>query len=415
MSDFHNILKNRNFFFLWLGQIVSQFGDRLDQMALIAFIHSRSRGSAFELAKVISFTILPSFLISPWAGAYVDRWNRKYTMIISDILRAVLVLLIPLFFFKTDSLVPLYSTVFFVFSISCFFLPSKFSIIPDLVPKERLLMANSLANTTMILAAVVGIGLGGPLIEKVGAKVGFYIDSATYLFSAILLSLIMIKDDRKAKDLNSPDLPLLIKTSIVIDIKEGIKYVFSHAQVRFVFLTIFMLMSAAGAIYISGIVFIQKSFGSVTKDLGLLSIFLGLGFFLGAIFWGRYGHQVPRVKIIFLNLILSGIFIGNFAIFLRIYPAITLAVILATGIGLTIAPIFISSNTLIHEVINAQMRGRIFSSLGMVMNLGFLIFMFLASKLSEFFDPMWVIIAIAFCFVFYGLCGLLRFADKGIT
>ena len=126
MNKFSYILKDKNFSFFWLGQIVSQFGDRLNQMALIALIYSRTGGSAVGLAKVMSFTIIPSFLISPFAGALVDRWNHKYTMIITDIIRAGLVILIPLFFLKGSSLVPLYITVFLIFSTSCFFLPSKF-------------------------------------------------------------------------------------------------------------------------------------------------------------------------------------------------------------------------------------------------------------------------------------------------
>ena len=81
MIHFRDILKDRNFFLLWLGQIISQFGDRLNQMALVGFIHSRSPGSTVELAKLLSFTILPVFLIGPVAGVYVDRLDRRKLMI----------------------------------------------------------------------------------------------------------------------------------------------------------------------------------------------------------------------------------------------------------------------------------------------------------------------------------------------
>ena len=238
MNKFSYILKEKNFFCFWMGQIVSQFGDRLNQMALIALIYKRSGGSALGLAKIMSFTIIPSFLVSPFAGAFVDRWNYKYTMIISDIIRAVLVLLIPLWFVKMNSLVPLYISVFLVFTTSCFFLPSKFSIIPELVDKDKLLIANSLTNTTMMLAAVLGVGLGGALIENVGAKSGFYIDSLTYFVSGLLLCFVNIRNRRKAEKNNS-DEAALKKVSIFTDIKEGIKYVLAHPYLRFVFSTIF--------------------------------------------------------------------------------------------------------------------------------------------------------------------------------
>ncbi|MFH2138442.1 MAG: MFS transporter [Candidatus Omnitrophota bacterium] len=413
MSKFSEVLKEKNFLCFWLGQVISQFGDRLNQMALIALVFQRMGGSALGLAKIMSFTIIPSFLISPIAGAYVDRWNHKYTMIVTDLIRAFLVLCIPVFFTKSDSLVPVYMVVFMVFSASCFFLPSKFSIIPELVSKENLLIANSLTNTTMMLAAVFGVGLGGALIEKVGAKGGFYIDFATYLVSAVLLSAVIIKNrNPEKKPLPQEDIAQLIKQSVFTDIKEGIKYVFAHPYLRFVFQTIFVLMAGAGALYIMAIVFIQNIFASVTKDLGVLSVFVGAGFFIGALICGRFGNKVHKVKIIFFGLIFSGIFIASFALLLHFYPWLPLAAGIAVLIGVSVGPIFISSNTLIHEVIKSEMRGRIFSSLGIVMNLGFLMFMFIASKLSEVFNPMWVILGVSFCFILYGLLGLVKFKIK---
>ncbi|MEW6170352.1 MAG: MFS transporter, partial [Candidatus Omnitrophota bacterium] len=108
MAKYREILKNKNFLCLWIGQIVSQFGDRLGQMALIGFIHERYPGSAYELAKIISFTILPVFIIGPVAGAYVDRWDKRKTMFASDFIRAFLVLLIPLFLYQAKNLITLY-------------------------------------------------------------------------------------------------------------------------------------------------------------------------------------------------------------------------------------------------------------------------------------------------------------------
>ena len=381
-------------------------------MALIALVYQRMGGSAYGLAKVMSFTIIPSFVLSPFAGAYVDRWNHKRTMIITDLIRAFLVILIPLCFFKAQSFIPIYITVFLVFSTSCFFLPSKFSIIPEIVEKDQLLIANSLINTTMMLAVVFGIGLGGPLIEKVGAKSGFYIDAITYLLSAIFLFFVKIKYSALKTETAQNQNADKVSQSIILDIKEGIQYVISNPYVRFVFFTIFLLMCAAGALYVVGIVFIQHAFGSITRDLGVLSVFLGIGFFLGALLCGRFGNKLSKVKIIFLSAINCGFFISCFALLLKQYPYMPLAMVLSIFIGIGIGPIFISGNTLIHEVIKAQMRGRIFSSLGIVMNLGFIIFMFVASKLSEFFNPTWVILGIGCCFIVYGTLGILRFKGR---
>ena len=77
MPKFRKVLKNRNFFFLWLGQIISQLGDRLGQMSLIGMVYARTPGSTVEIFKLLTFTIIPVFLIGPLAGVYVDRWDRR--------------------------------------------------------------------------------------------------------------------------------------------------------------------------------------------------------------------------------------------------------------------------------------------------------------------------------------------------
>ena len=89
MIKFREVLSDRNFLFLWLGQLVSNFGDRLTQMALVALVYQRNPGSEMALAKLISFTIIPVFVIGPIAGVWVDRLNRKNVMVISDILRGL--------------------------------------------------------------------------------------------------------------------------------------------------------------------------------------------------------------------------------------------------------------------------------------------------------------------------------------
>src|SRR3989338_2377249 len=191
VTKFTDVLKNKNFLFLWLGQLISNFGDRLTQMALVALIYQQHPGSEIALAKLISFTIIPVFLIGPIAGAWVDRLNKKNIMIISDVLRGALVLMIP-FFITTRQILPIYLVIFLVFSISRFFIPSKMAIIPDLVTKDKLLVANTLQDTTHMIGNVVGLVVAGVIVnmQYVGAIGGFYIDSATFFISAAFITMI---------------------------------------------------------------------------------------------------------------------------------------------------------------------------------------------------------------------------------
>jgi MFS family permease len=412
MAKFREVLKNRNFFLLWSGQIVSQLGDRLGQMALIAFVYLRAPGSTLQIAKILSFTIIPVFLIGPLAGVYVDRWDRRRTMYVCDFLRSLLVFTIPLFLFYTKSLGPVYLIIFIAFSIGRFFVPAKLSIIPDLVEKKDLLIANSLINTSGMIAAVLGFGISGVLVEKLGAKSGFYLDSLSFLISGTLIFLI---SKRFAATMNfnaefrqvSREIVEVIRKSVFAEVKEGVFYFIRKKDIRFTAGIIFALWSALGAVYVVVIAFVQKTLHSATKDLGLLVMFLGIGLFLGSLIYGKFGQRVSHYKIIFACLIASGIMLVIFALGIYYYPNFVVAAFLALSLGLIIAPIMIASNTIIHNVSDNEMLGKIFSSLEIVMHLGFLIFMFISSMLAEKFSHVLILVSVGCLLSVLGLISLI--------
>ena len=407
MARFREVLKNRNFFLLWMGQIISQLGDRLGQMALIAFVYMRAPGSTLQIAKILSFTIIPVFIVGPLAGVYVDRWDRRRTMFSCDFLRSLLVLAIPLFLFYSKSLAPVYLIIFIAFSIGRFFVPAKLSIIPDLVDKKDLLIANSLVNTTGMIAATLGFGISGVLVEWLGAKSGFYLNSLTFLISAMLIFLISKKfvvamDFKKV----GQEIMDVISKSVFQEIKEGVFYFIRKKDIRFTAGIIFALWSALGAVYVVIIVFVQNTLHSTTKDLGLLVMFLGIGLFLGSLVYGRFGQHLAHYKVIFTSLVLSGIMLVIFALGIYNYPNFAMAALLALCLGLTIAPIMIASNTIIHSVSDNDMLGKIFSSFEIVMHLGFLVFMFVSSMLAERFSHLLILIVVGGLLSLLGLVNL---------
>ncbi|MDD5561576.1 MAG: MFS transporter [Candidatus Omnitrophica bacterium] len=407
MARFREVLRNRNFFLLWMGQIISQLGDRLGQMALIAFVYLRAPGSSLQIAKILSFTIIPVFIIGPLAGVYVDRWDRRRTMFICDFLRSLLVLAIPLFLFYAKSLGPVYLIIFIAFSIGRFFVPAKLSIIPDLVDKKDLLIANSLVNTTGMIAAVLGFGISGVLVEWLGAKSGFYLDSLSFLISAACIFMIskkfMVEMDLKKV---GQEIIEVISKSVFQEIKEGVLYFIRKKDIRFTAGIIFALWSALGAVYVVIIVFVQNTLHSATKDLGLLVMFLGIGLFLGSLVYGRFGQRIAHYKVIFVSLVLSGIMLDIFALGIYNYPNFALAALLALCLGLIIAPIMIASNTIIYNVSDNDMLGKIFSSMEIVMHLGFLLFMFVSSMLAERFSNLLILVIVGGLLSILGLVSL---------
>ena len=377
-------------------------------MALIGFVYARSPGSTIEIAKVLSFTIIPVFLVGPLAGAYVDRWDRRRTMYICDFIRTVLVLIIPLFLFTAKNNLIMYILVFLIFCVGRFFIPAKLSIVPELVEKKDLLLANSLINITGMLAAMFGFGIAGIVVEWLGPKGGFYLDALSFFVSAGLIFLIAgkVAPSLRIKDLTT-QIVEVIRKSIIQEIKEGIVYFIQHRDIRFTAGILFLLFSSLGSVYIVIIVFVQNTLQSITKDLGFLIMFLGGGLFAGSLVYGRFGQRLSQYKIIFVSLVSSGIMLAIFSICLHKYPYFFVAASLIFALGLVVSPIMIAANTLIHKTSDNQMMGKTFSSLEIVMHLGFLLFMFISSILAERIPQVTILIAVSIVFVILGFISLI--------
>lgn len=408
MPKFSEVLRNRNFSLLWLGQIISQLGDRLGQMALIAFITVRGGGSAMDIAKVLSLTIIPVFVVGPIAGVYVDRWDRRRTMYISDFLRALLMLIIPFFLFYARALGAIYLLIFVIYCVGRFFVPAKLSIVPDLVEKKDLLIANSLVNITGMIAAIVGFGVSGILVERLGAQGGFYLDALSFFVSGVFIFLIAKKSTSCVgfKQVRH-EIVEMIRKSVFQELKEGILYFLKNKNIRFAAWIMFILSSALGAASVVLIAFVQEAFHSLTRDLGILSMLLGVGLFSGSLVYGRFGHSFSQHKIIFTSLISSGIILTVFALVIGWYPNFGLATLLTFLMGFLISPIIIATNTIVHKVSSNEMMGKTFSSLEIVMHLGFIIFMFVSGFLAEKFTHASILVATGILFVILGIVNLL--------
>jgi len=411
MIKFLTEIKNRNFLRLWLAQLISQFGDRVHQMALVGLIAERSGVSTTNLAKLMAFTILPVFIIQPFAGVLIDRWDRRTTLFVCDIARGLLVLLIPLVFIRSESILPIYIIVFLAFSFSRFYVPAKMSIIPDIVEEDQLITANSLVTTTGMIASVLGLGLGGLMIEKLGARNGFVIDAITFFLSGAIIFTIVPKKIKISKNIimeKSKRIVADIKTTFWQEFIAGFKYLITHKEIRFIAYVFFILLSAVGAIYVVSIVFIQEVFGSKTMHLGSVAVSLCIGLFLGVLMYGRWGKKKYWDKTIFSCFSAGGIVLIAFAAVVSHYPVIWFAMSLAMVLGMVIGPIFVASYSMVHIFCDNHMRGKIFSSLEIIIHFAFLMAMMISSWMTQFITEGSVLIGAGVIVMVIGLIGFLN-------
>lgn len=408
-SGYKKLFKNKNFSLLWLGQILSQFGDRLGQMALIGLVYARWGKSSFGIASTFFFMILPVFLINPVAGVYIDRWGKKRTMVISDLARGILILLLAIYLTKISELLFIYIIVFFAYCAGRFFIPAKMAIIPMIVEKEDIVSANSLVSITSMIASALGFGIGGFIVEWWGARGGFFVDALTFFLSSFLIYNIAVKviGSFHVKDLLDIGKDVVeTEKSLVKEFKEGMRYFLSHQSNLFSVKVMCVLFSILGSLVVF-IPFIQEMFGTAVKHVGVCAVWLSLGLFLGSLVYGKVAKKFKLESTIFLMLFITNIFLFGFVLFMRYNPSVPALAISASILGAVAAPIVIACNSLIHQKNEDDYLGRIFSGLEVIMHFSFVAFMFVTAVLAEIFSPFVVIavvsltVAISIVFLYF--------------
>lgn len=179
---------NRGFRQLWLGQVVSQMGDWFDTIALYTIILNLT-GSGRDVGLLLVARFVPSFVFGSLSGVVADRFSRRTIMIVSDLLRALVVLGF-LFVRRADQLWIIYLLTVLQLALSTFFEPAKTAAIPSIVTDRELVAANAISSVTWSVMLTLGAAIGGVVTGWFGTDVAFVLDAMTYLLSAALIASV---------------------------------------------------------------------------------------------------------------------------------------------------------------------------------------------------------------------------------
>ncbi|MFI5278809.1 MAG: MFS transporter [Ktedonobacterales bacterium] len=181
-------LRNRDFSLLWLGGLISLAGDWTLQIGLPIALYQLTRSVAVLSVSLLA-SLLPSVVVGSLAGVLIDRWDRRRTLIISNLLLALL--LTPLLLLRSANLVWLvYVTLFVEACLEQFTRPSESALLPALVDEERLVPANGLISVASNIARLTGPALGGVIAVAFGLAGVTLVDAASFVVAALLFSLI---------------------------------------------------------------------------------------------------------------------------------------------------------------------------------------------------------------------------------
>ena len=217
--------RNRSFRQLWLGQVVSQMGDWFNTIALYTIILQLT-GSGRDVGLLLVARFVPSFFFGPISGVIADRFSRQKIMIVSDLLRALVVLGF-LLVRRAEHLWIIYVLTVLQLGLSTFFEPAKTAAIPSIVEDRELVAANAISSVTWSAMLTIGAAIGGIITSRFGTDVSFLLDAGTYLLSAALIASIRVPK-RKKREKQKISLSRLLGIRETI---EGIKYVMERPRV----------------------------------------------------------------------------------------------------------------------------------------------------------------------------------------
>src|SRR5512139_202667 len=184
------VFRHRNFSLMWTGQLVETIGSALTSLAASILVFRETNGSALSVGLMLMATAAPSLLVGLIAGVFVDRYDRRKIMMAADLLRGLLVLLIPVL--VPHSIAWLYVIVMLTSAIGQFFDPAYESVLPEVASEEELAAANSLIAISSFGSTAIGFAASGLIASAADISWAFYLDAVSFAFSALCIYLMRI-------------------------------------------------------------------------------------------------------------------------------------------------------------------------------------------------------------------------------
>lgn len=438
--SYSSLFANRNFCMLWAAQIFSQFADRIIFVVFVTIIalHFDPSGKSTSLQSwlYIAFTI-PAILLTAIAGVFIDRWNKKAVMIITNVLRAITILLLPVF---DTTLMGLYALAFLMSSVTQFFVPAEASIIPSIANKYQLLTANSLFTTTMMGSLIFGFALGDPMINIFGINFVHYGIALFFVLAAICLTFVKYKPVKKKK--KHTDV-VQAEANFIKDIKEGLVYIKNTPVVRSAMLKLAGLFSVVVMMSIMSIGLSQKYLYPQNPAMGAqkfayIVVFCGVGMIIGAFLVGHQFRKLEKHLLGYIGIFTCGTSLLMFSILPLIpqtsvfhftersflvfyldkfdftYPMLY-SYITATLLGTATAFVAIPTQTILHTEITPQIRGKVFGILFTLLSTASALPVLVAAWGAEILGIDRMIFVIALPILLFGIYKLITYKKTSRT
>ena len=365
-----DVLRLPNYRRLWLGQLVSEAGDGLTNLALLLLVNSIT-GSTAAIAAMAICLAIPPLTIGLFAGAYVDRADRRRIMLASDLLRAIVVLGFVLVG-SADTLWLLFVFAFAQASIGTFFAPARGAVIPKTVPREGLLAANSVAQATRVISGIVGAGLAGLIIGLAGVFwPAFVLDGLSFLASFVLILGLPAAVGRITPSPAATPAPASARAAdaapspgVVASLKVGLSRVAHSRLLSTTIASLAVVMLGLGAVNVLFVPLLTRVLEVSPAWFGPLDMAQSVSMILAAGMIGAIATRIGPTTIITIGLVGVAVLIALTGAVTAIWQVLLLMFL----VGWFVSPLQASVVTLLQTSVVDAERGRIMSVLNAAMS-----------------------------------------------
>ena len=397
-----SLLRIPDFRRLWLGQIVSDFGDNLTFISIL-FVIQRLTGSTVALAGVTIAITVPSLVFGLLSGVYVDRLDRRRVMIVSDVVRGALVL--TLVAVQSPSMVWLAYVVAFVHgSFATLFNPAKGALLPHIVGEERLLAANSISQTSRVIFNLLGTAAAGVFAGLMDdLSVAFLVDAITFWVSAAMISRISTT--------SVPDLNDELQPSVRRELLSGFKVMIGSRVLVGMLVGAGIAMLGIGAVNVLMVPFIVDELMVSESWFGLIEGGQVVGMVLSGLIVAALATRFRPTTLISVGLAGAGAMVAVVAGATSVWHLTATLFIL----GLFMTPLQSAVSTLAQTMIPDAMRGRVGAALNTLLTTATVTSMGFAGVAAAALGVRSVFIAAGAISIVAGAVAAMMFRDADLT
>ncbi len=398
-------LRQRDFFLAWVGGLVSMMGDWVMYIALPIYVYQLT-DSALATSGMFVAALLPALLIGSVAGVFVDRWDRKQTMIVANLLLALT--LLPLLAVRSaDGVWVVYAVGFAQSTISQFSRPAEGALLPRLVSAEHLLTANSLNSLNNNLARLLGPAVGGTVMGQFGLSAVVLVDAVSFLFAAGMIALI-----------TASGRVTITGVAVIGDTErawrrvrrewlDGLALIRRDRAISVVLCLQSTGFLGEGVFGVMFVIWVGETLGGGARELGWFMSAQAVGGLVGGTLLGYAGSRLSTVQLLGFGGIAFGLLDLALFNFPLVFSSIWIGIALIMFVGVPAIGIGAGFTTLLQSIVRDDYLGRVFGVMGTTSALLRLVGTLIAGALGGVLGPVVLLNIQGGSYVLMGLLALI--------